>query len=38
MLTFEPSTMTGTDRPPFENFSISWSRVLSPRTSWYSTA
>ena len=35
MLTFPASTMTGTDRPPFEKVSISSSSFLSLRTSWY---
>jgi hypothetical protein len=32
MLTLPSSTMTGTDRPPFENFSISSKSAFSLRT------
>jgi len=38
MLTLPLSTITGTERPPFENFNISSRRVLSFRTSWYWTS
>lgn len=38
MLTLVPSTMTGTDRFPFECFSISSSCDLSTVTSWYCTS
>jgi hypothetical protein len=37
MVTLAPSTTTGTDRSPFENFSISPSRSLSALTLWYWT-